>query len=151
MTVCVICSRQVVFGLDLALFLCHIGGVGWEMSAVSFEVEVLEGPPKVGVVRAVGYIEAVQSRILREKLNELEKKGARRIIIDLRDVLFISSSGFSLLVNYVTRKKEEWGADCVLLVAPAPPVMQTIRVLGLESFFSILPDMETALKKVGLK
>ena len=140
-----------VFGLDLARFLCHIGDGRLGAFVVSFEVDVLEGPPKVGVVRAVGYIEAVQSRILREKLNELEKKGVRRVIIDLKDVLFVSSSGFSLLVNYVTRKKEEWGADSVLLVAPAPPVMQTIRILGLESFFSILPDMETALKKVGLK
>ncbi len=128
-----------------------LGTVGSGAVSMKIDVKVLDGPPKVAVIKAEGYIEAVQSRLLRERLKQLEKEGVRRVVIDLERVMFISSSGLSVLIAFVTEKKEQWGAEPVILVKPTPTVMESIRTLGLEPLFSIADDEEAALKRYGLQ
>jgi len=114
------------------------------------DVEIKQGPPKVAVITPHGYLEAVASRLLREKLKQIEEEGARRVVLDLADVQFISSSALSLLIGFVTRKKGEWGPEPLILVGPGPTVLESIRTLGLESLFVIEETLEAALNRCGL-
>ncbi len=114
------------------------------------EVEVRDGPPTTGIIRLRGFVETPQARRLRRVLDEIETKGVGRIIFDLAEVPFISSTGLSLLVSYASSKQGEWAHPPVVLVSVQPAVEKAMQVLGLSGLFVAMADMESALKKFGL-
>lgn len=114
------------------------------------EVEVKDGPPITGLIKITGLIETPQARRLRAVLDEVEAKGVGRIIFDLSEVPFISSTGLSLLVSYANNKRGEWGANPIVLVCPIPAVQKAMQVLGISGLFMQMPDMKSALDKFGI-
>jgi anti-sigma B factor antagonist len=117
---------------------------------MEIEVEVKDGPPITGVIRLTGFIETPQARKLRGVLDEVETKGVGRIILDLSEVPFISSTGLSLFVSYSNSKRGDWGANPVVLVGLLPDVQKAMQVLGISGLFLEMPDMNSALDKFGL-
>jgi anti-anti-sigma factor len=114
------------------------------------DVEVKDGPPITGVVTLKGLIETPQARHLRSVLDKLETKGIGRIIFDVCEVPFISSTGLSLLVSYANSKRGEWGENPIVLAGPMPEVERAMQVLGIFGLFVVMPDMDSALDKFGL-
>jgi|GEM_PF-1812581 anti-anti-sigma factor len=115
------------------------------------DLKLLTEPPVTLLVHPRGYIETAQARILRERIKEIEKQGIRRIIFDLTDVQFISSTGLSFMVTYAASKREEWGPEPVVLVNPSPTVRETIKILGIESLFVIEKDIRSAFARYGIE
>ena len=113
-------------------------------------VEVKDGPPITGIIKLSGFIETPQARRLRRTLEEVEEKGIGRIIFDLAGVPFISSTGLSLLVSYANMKRGEWGETPVVLVGLLPAVEKAMQVLGISGLFMTMPDMKSALDRLGL-
>lgn len=114
------------------------------------EVEVKDGPPITGIVKIDGLIETPQARRLRRVLEEIEGKGVGRIIFDVCQVPFISSTGLSLLVSYANMKRADWGENPVVLVGLQATVEKAMQVLGISGLFMSMPDMESALSRFGL-
>ncbi len=114
------------------------------------EVEVKDGPPITGIVKLSGLIETPQARDLRRVLDEVEGKGIGRIIFDLSEVTFVSSTGFSLLVSYANAKRSDWGDNPIVLAAAAPSVEKAMQMLGITGLFMVMPDLESALSRFGL-
>jgi len=114
------------------------------------EVEVREGPPITGIVTLSGLIETPQARDLRRVLDDVEKKGIGRVIFDLSEVTFVSSTGFSLLVSYANAKRDDWGNNPIVLAGPAPSVEKAMQMLGITGLFAVLPDLKSALRRFGL-
>lgn len=114
-------------------------------------MQVKQGKPLTAVITVSGFIETPQARKLRSVLDEADKQGVGRVIIDISKVPFISSTGLSLLVSYSNLKKGEWGQDSVILVGPGQSVKKAMQILGLTSLFNILPDIQTAASRLGLK
>jgi anti-anti-sigma factor len=117
---------------------------------MDINVEIKDGPPITGIVKLNGFMETPQARHLRRELDEVEGKGIGRIIFDLSEVPFISSTGLSLLVSYANTKRCDWGENPVVLVGLLPAVEKAMQVLGIAGLFATSPDMESALKKFGL-
>lgn len=116
------------------------------------EVEVKDGPPITGIVKLSGLIETPQARDLRRVLDEMESKdkGIGRVIFDLSEVTFVSSTGFSLLVSYANAKRSDWGENPIVLAGPAPSVEKAMQMLGITGLFMVLPDLKSALGRFGL-
>jgi len=114
-------------------------------------MRVKAGKTTTAVITISGFIESPQARRLRTILDDAEKQGVRRVIIDITKVTFVSSTGLSLLVSYSNLKKDEWGQDSVILVGPGQSVKKAMQILGLTSLFNILPDIQTASSRFGLK
>jgi anti-sigma B factor antagonist len=117
---------------------------------MEISVEIKDGPPTTGIVKLTGLIETPQARQLRRELDEIEGRGVGRIIFDLTEVPFISSTGLSLLVSYANTKRADWGENPVVLVGLLPAVEKSMQVLGISGLFAVSPDMQSALKKFGL-
>lgn len=113
-------------------------------------VEVKDGPPITGIVKLTGYIETPQARRLRRVLDEVEDKRIGRIIFDMTEVPFVSSTGLSLLVSYANTKRGEWGENPVVLVGLLPAVEKAMQVLGISGIFLAVSDMKSALERFGL-
>ncbi|MFN0092397.1 MAG: STAS domain-containing protein [Acidimicrobiales bacterium] len=81
------------------------------------------------VVTASGEIDASSCHHLDEKLNELIDGGARLLILDLRDVEFIDSSGLRTIVAASNRLIAERGQLLVQGVSGA--VERVLQITGL--------------------
>jgi anti-anti-sigma factor len=119
-------------------------------ATLHIDTEVREGPPRTAIVTMDGTVEAKDARLLRSIFHELDEKKVKRIILDLKDVVYMSSAALGLLVSYATDKKQAEDTHCVYLVAVSQAVGGAMSVLGLIPFFAIFPNMKSALDTLGL-
>ncbi len=117
---------------------------------MDIKIEIKDGPPITGVVTICGYVETPQARQLRKTLAEIEEKGVGRIIFDMSDVPFVSSTGLSLLVSYSNTKRADWGENPVVLAGLQLSVMKSMQVLGILGLFAVSRDIKTALEEYGI-
>jgi anti-sigma B factor antagonist len=110
------------------------------MSAVTFDPSERE-PFRVDVVPnrhevrvcPVGELDLATVPSVEEQLAELWSAGFTRLVLDLRDVCFLDSTGIRMLLSWQKRSS----ADGVLFsVIPGPPVVQ--RVLELTGAAELL-------------
>jgi anti-anti-sigma factor len=117
--------------------------------ALHIETEIREGPPRTAIVTMDGTVEAKDARLLRTMFHEFDEKKVKRVILDLKDVVYMSSAALGLLVSYASEKKQKEGSHCVYLVDISQAVGGAMSVLGLLAFFAIFPNLESALDTLG--
>ena len=93
---------------------------------VSFSVEV-QRRDGVAIVEPRGELDVATVETLRVALDDI--KVAWRLVLDLRGLSFIDSTGLHLLVALHQRAQRD--GFQLALVAPEPPVDRAIRVCGL--------------------
>jgi anti-sigma B factor antagonist len=96
--------------------------------AVSGEIHVSTAPEFSGVLSAT--IEA----------------GHRALVLDLTDVVFIDSTGLSVLLNALRRVTRAGGR--MALVCTNPTVLRLFEITRLDSTFDIHADVEPAVAQV---
>lgn len=70
-------------------------------------------------------------------------EGPAQIILDLSKIDFIDSSGLGVLVQLAKKAQTAGGS---LQIVTNPRVTQTVKLVRLEQFLSLQPNVETALK-----
>ncbi len=101
----------------------------------------LSGRISVGEALAFGPGSGV---VLATVIGELVKKGQRKILLNLKDVKYIDSSGMGDLVrNYTSLQRQ--GGDLKLL-SPSPTVLEALRITHLDKIFDIKEDEDTAVQ-----
>ena len=91
----------------------------------------------VVIVRPRYELDLATVETLRAALNDVN--GAARLVLDMRDLSFIDSTGVHLLIELDQRARRE-GFE-LSLVAPAPPGDRAIQVCGLDK---VLPFVDSA-------
>ena len=92
-----------------------------------FDVDV-QRSDDVAIVQPRGELDVATAETLRAALDRLN--GARRLVLDLRGLSFIDSSGLRLLVEIHRHARRE-GLD-LSLVPPPAPADRAIRLSGLD-------------------
>ena len=101
----------------------------------------LSGRISVGEALAFGPGSGV---VLATVIGELVKKGQRKILLNLKDVKYIDSSGMGDLVrNYTSLQRQ--GGDLKLL-SPSPTVLEALRITHLDRIFDIKEDEDIAVQ-----
>ncbi len=77
-------------------------------------------------------------------LEELKTKGIRRLVLDMSKIKYVNSTGLGSLVKYADTFKST-GGGMALIKVPAK-VKIVIEMLGLNAFFDICPDLDSALQ-----
>ncbi len=111
------------------------------------KVTVRRPQPRVSVVVPEGRVDAVSGPNLRSLLRKQTEQGAPYLIIDLRRVSFMDSSGLSALVSALKAARQHDGA--VLLVGPTPPVRMALQMSMLDRIFPIYDTLEDALEALS--
>ena len=92
--------------------------------------------PGTWVLRARGEIVVATSPDLRRELHQLvERTGS--IVVDLRDVTFIDSSGLGVLVGTLKRLREHDPHGTLVLEGLQDPVRKVFDITGLTDLFAI--------------
>ena len=75
------------------------------------------------IVRPVGELDLATAPIVDAQLSELEAAGFRSVVLDLRRLRFMDSTGLALLLTWQAKARAE-GVE--LRVLPGPPAVQRV-------------------------
>jgi anti-anti-sigma factor len=95
------------------------------------------------VFRLAGLLDAFSEPTFRKVVDKYVEEGPSSIILDMSQIDFIDSSGIGALVQ-VAKKVQQ--ANGKLQLIANSRVMQTIKMVRLEQFFKIQPNVEAALE-----
>jgi anti-sigma B factor antagonist len=101
----------------------------------------LSGRISVGEALAFGPGSGV---VLADVIGELAKKGQRKILLNLKAVKYIDSSGIGDLVRSHTRLQRQGGE--LKLLSPPPTVLEALRITHLDRILDITEDEQLALQ-----
>lgn len=95
------------------------------------------------IFRLAGLLDAFSEPTFRKVVDKYVEEGPSSIILDMSQIDFIDSSGIGALVQ-VAKKVQQ--ANGKLQLIANSRVMQTIKMVRLEQFFKIQPNVEAALE-----
>ncbi|GBC84193.1 Anti-sigma-B factor antagonist [bacterium HR11] len=101
-------------------------------------VLAIEGPIRVGE----------SARKFYELMSEVLDAGVACVLVDLRGVDYIDSTGLGELVGFLERLR---GTSArLVLVQPRDRILTLLRITGLDQVFPIFDSLETARTHLGL-
>ena len=101
----------------------------------------LSGRISVGEALAFGPGSGV---VLGDVIGELAKKGQRKVLLNLKDVKYIDSSGIGDVVRSFTSLRRQGGQ--LKLLSPAPMVLEVLRITHLQKILEIKDDESLAVQ-----
>jgi len=102
------------------------------------------GGVPVSVVKVGGYIELRASEELDKAIDDLVKAGEYNLIVDLKDVDYISSRGWSIFLSKIKVLRENKGD--LKLVNMQPEVYEVYKVLEFFWFLRVYNSIESAIE-----
>ncbi|HAM09806.1 MAG: hypothetical protein A2X05_18590 [Bacteroidetes bacterium GWE2_41_25] len=104
----------------------------------------VEKRDKVDIVSfTVIKINALITDEIREEINRLSGTSNSKIIINLKGVEYIDSSGFSCLLSIMRSVRNNYGI--IKFVNPEPGVLELLNMLHLDTVFHIFNDLDECL------
>jgi anti-sigma B factor antagonist len=82
--------------------------------------------------------------VLGKAIRELVKQGERKILLNLKGVTYIDSSGVGELTGALTAVQRQGGE--LKLVNPTPKVVDLLRITCLDTIFDIRDDENSAIQ-----
>ena len=107
------------------------------------EVTILDLSGRISVGEALAFGPG-SGLVLGDVIRDLANKGQKRILLNLKDVRYIDSSGLGDLVRSVTSLRRQ-GGDLKLL-SPAPMVLEVLQVTRLDKILDIKNDESLAVQ-----
>ena len=103
--------------------------------------------PQIVVVAPTGEVDLASAGELRQGLERAESEASSGLVIDLRQVGFIDSTGIGELVGCHRRCREAGRA--LAFVVPEGTISKILKVTGMDSVFDIHADEESAAAAVS--
>ncbi len=97
----------------------------------------------VSVVRIAGNLDTQTSPVTQEQLIQLIQDGATKILLDFKELNYISSSGLRLLL--VANKRLEGNNGQVRICNPNTMVREVFKTSGFSEIFSVYGSQAEAL------
>jgi anti-sigma B factor antagonist len=108
-----------------------------------FQLESITAGADCAVLRVGGEVDVYTAPRLRERVVKLLGDGVRHVVVDLREVDFLDSTGLGALVGSLKRLREQDGS--LKLVAGPERIMQVFRLTGLVRVFALYPSVPQAI------
>ena len=98
------------------------------------------------MINFTGQLDAYSEKQFTTYINEVLASNQLSVVIDLTNIDFIDSSGLGALVQTVKKCAELKRAFSVV---GNPRVVQTIKLVRLEDFLHLAPDLNTAISNLS--
>ena len=98
---------------------------------------------RVAVMSVSGRVDSATAPELESKLRALVEADKNQIVLDLKDVEYMSSAGLRAMVSTLKQVKRVNGD--LRISSPSPRVEEVLRLAGLTSIFSIHSSQEEAI------
>ena len=91
-------------------------------------------------------INAIITDELRDEIGKVFKNGSAKVIVSLKNVKYIDSSGFGCLLSIMKTAKNNY---CTMKFAsPEPDVMEVLKTLNLNTVFEIYDDLDQCVRSM---
>jgi anti-sigma B factor antagonist len=107
------------------------------------DVTILDLAGRISVGEALAFGPG-SGTVLGDVIRELANKGHEKILLNLRDVKYIDSSGMGDVVRSFTSLRRQ-GGD-LKLFGPTPPVLEVLRITNLHKVLEIKDDEASAIQ-----
>jgi anti-sigma B factor antagonist len=94
-----------------------------------------------------GQLDAYSDKQFRDFVNEHRGTDTRPVLLDLTHIDFIDSSGLGVLVQLAKQCND---ANVRFLVVGNARVIQTVKLVRLEGFLNLQPNLDTALAALAI-
>jgi anti-sigma B factor antagonist len=98
---------------------------------------------RVSIMAVSGRVDSATAPDLENSLKKLVESDKTQIVLDLKDVEYMSSAGLRAMVSTLKAVKRVNGD--LRLANPSPRVEEVLRLAGLTSIFSIHPTQDEAV------
>jgi anti-sigma B factor antagonist len=107
----------------------------------------IERRDKIDIITfSVDKINALITDEIRQEINKVLENGNTKVIIDLKGVQYIDSSGFACLLSCFKTAKNNY---CILkFVNPESQVMEVLKTLNLHTVFDIYDDIDVCVRSL---
>jgi anti-anti-sigma factor len=92
----------------------------------------------------VNKIDAMITEGIREQINKVFDTSYSKVIIDLKGVEYIDSSGFGCFLSVMRTARNSYGI--LRFANPEPGIMEIFRTLHLHTVFQIYDDLDTCIR-----
>ncbi len=107
----------------------------------SGDVTILDLDGRISLTDALWSASGV---VLGKAIRELVKQGERKILLNLKGVTYIDSSGMGELTGALTAVQRQGGE--LKLVNPSPKVVDLLKITRLDTIFDIRDDENSAIQ-----
>jgi len=97
----------------------------------------------ISIIELSGEVDAYTSARFREVMVEIIEDGGANLIVSMRKVEYIDSSGLGALVGGLKRASERNGR--ILIVCDQPQVRKVFEITGLEKVFPLYDEEQEAV------
>jgi len=119
------------------------------MESLTLQREVRTASPGVCVVRARGFVDTNTAPQLESALRDCARNGQPTVLLDLADIEYMSSAGWTTLVSTIRFLRERAGD--LVLVSMRRDVEDVFELLQFSSILESYPDLESALAAGNLQ
>jgi anti-anti-sigma factor len=95
--------------------------------------------------RLTGLIDAFSEPVFRKVIGKQIEEGPPNVVLDLSKIDFLDSSGLGVLVQLAKQAQTSGGT---FQIVSNPRVTQTVKLVRLEKFLSLQPNLEVAIANV---
>ena len=92
----------------------------------------------------VNKIDAMITEDIREQINKVFDNSYSKVIIDLKGVEYIDSSGFGCFLSVMRTARNSYGM--LRFVNPEPRIMEIFQTLHLHTVFQIYDDLDLCIR-----
>ena len=105
----------------------------------------IEERDKIDIISfSTNKINALITNKIRNEIYKLSDTSGSKIIVDLKGVEYIDSSGFSCFFSAMRTVRNNYGI--IKFVNPDPKVMELLKTLQLNTVFQIFDDLDECLR-----
>ena len=117
------------------------------MNDINISFSKSEINPDISVISVQGYVDTTTSSELEESLKRLLRKGRYDIVIDLREVSYISSAGWGIFISEIKEIREN-GGD-LKLAAMTGDVYEVFELLEFQTILESYDSVDEAVLGYG--
>ncbi|CUS95919.1 STAS domain-containing protein [Candidatus Chrysopegis kryptomonas] len=117
--------------------------MGRGQSEKSFDVKV-EEKNSVKVLKLKGYLDAYTSLQFEEMMRELVQSGNYKIIVNMKNLTYISSAGFGVFMAFVDDVRKNSGD--IRFCCLSEKIDEIFELLGFKHIFKVFKDEDSAIK-----
>ena len=98
----------------------------------------------INIYRLKGRLDSNTSQGFEQKLFQAISEGAKNMVVDFKDIDYISSAGLRVILKAFKALQREDGR--IILCSMQKYVREIFKMIGIDSFVPILDTMDDALK-----